>query len=176
MIEITHITETAVLVGLITFRQDEARVHETLDELEFLFETAGGTAVKRFIQKLEKPDTRTFVGSGKLEEIKAFITVENVGTVVFDDELSPSQLRNIEKELQCKVLDRTTLILDIFARRARTATARTQVELAQYQYLLPTFHGCGRISKSNAEVSACAARVKRKLKPTAVSSATASAC
>ena len=95
------------------------------------------TAVKRFIQKLEKPDTRTFVGSGKLEEIKAFITVENVGTVVFDDELSPSQLRNIEKELQCKVLDRTTLILDIFARRARTATARTQVELAQYQYLLP---------------------------------------
>ncbi|HOP12795.1 MAG TPA: GTPase HflX, partial [Lentimicrobium sp.] len=137
MIEITHITETAVLVGLITFRQDEARVHETLDELEFLFETAGGTAVKRFIQKLEKPDTRTFVGSGKLDEIKAFITAENVGTVVFDDELSPSQLRNIEKELQCKVLDRTTLILDIFARRARTATARTQVELAQYQYLLP---------------------------------------
>ncbi len=137
MIEITHITETAVLVGLITFRQDEARVHETLDELEFLFETAGGTAVRRFIQKLEKPDTRTFVGSGKLEEIKAFITVEKVGTVVFDDELSPSQLRNIEKELECKVLDRTTLILDIFARRARTATARTQVELAQYQYLLP---------------------------------------
>ncbi len=93
--------------------------------------------MKRFIQKLEKPDTRTFVGSGKLDEIKAFIAAENVGTVVFDDELSPSQLRNIEKELQCKVLDRTTLILDIFARRARTATARTQVELAQYQYLLP---------------------------------------
>ncbi|KAF5069377.1 GTPase HflX [anaerobic digester metagenome] len=137
MIEITHLTETAALVGLITSRQDEARVHETLDELEFLFETAGGTAVRRFIQKLEKPDTRTFVGSGKLDEIKAFIAAENVGTVVFDDELSPSQLRNIEKELQCKVLDRTTLILDIFARRARTATARTQVELAQYQYLLP---------------------------------------
>ncbi|KAF0204380.1 MAG: GTP-binding protein [Bacteroidetes bacterium] len=137
MIEHTPITETAVLVGLITYRQDENRLRETLDELEFLLETAGGSSVKRFIQRLDKPDTRTFVGSGKLEEIKAFITNENVGTVVFDDELSPSQLRNIEKELECKVLDRTTLILDIFAKRARTATARTQVELAQYQYLLP---------------------------------------
>jgi GTP-binding protein HflX len=137
MIEHTPITETAVLVGLITYRQDENRLRETLDELEFLLETAGGSSVKRFIQRLDKPDSRTFVGSGKLEEIKAFITNENVGTVVFDDELSPSQLRNIEKELECKVLDRTTLILDIFAKRARTATARTQVELAQYQYLLP---------------------------------------
>ena len=137
MIEHTPITETAVLVGLITYRQDENRLRETLDELESLLETAGGSSVKRFIQRLDKPDTRTFVGSGKLEEIKAFITNENVGTVVFDDELSPSQLRNIEKELECKVLDRTTLILDIFAKRARTATARTQVELAQYQYLLP---------------------------------------
>ncbi len=137
MIEHTPITETAVLVGLITYRQDEDRLRETLDELEFLLETAGGSSVKRFIQRLDKPDSRTFVGSGKLEEIKAFITNENVGTVVFDDELSPSQLRNIEKELECKVLDRTTLILDIFAKRARTATARTQVELAQYQYLLP---------------------------------------
>lgn len=137
MIEHTPITETAVLVGLITYRQDEDRLRETLNELEFLLETAGGSSVKRFIQRLDKPDSRTFVGSGKLEEIKAFITNENVGTVVFDDELSPSQLRNIEKELECKVLDRTTLILDIFAKRARTATARTQVELAQYQYLLP---------------------------------------
>ncbi|MBW6492455.1 MAG: GTPase HflX [Lentimicrobium sp.] len=137
MIEHTPITETAVLVGLITYKQNENRLNETLDELEFLLETAGGASVKRFIQKLEKPDTRTFVGSGKLEEINAYIKNENVGTVVFDDELSPSQLRNIEKELDCKVLDRTTLILDIFAKRARTATARTQVELAQYQYLLP---------------------------------------
>jgi GTP-binding protein HflX len=122
---------------LITFRQDETRVKETLDELEFLLDTAGGRCVKRFVQKLDKPDTRTFVGSGKLEEIKAFITAEKIGTVVFDDELSPSQLRNIEREMECKVLDRTTLILDIFAKRARTATAKTQVELAQYQYLLP---------------------------------------
>lgn len=137
MFDNSPITETAVLVGLITGRQDEARVNETLDELDFLFDTAGGTAVRRFIQKLDKPDTRTFVGSGKLEEIKAFIKTENTGTVVFDDELSPSQLRNIEKELECKVLDRTTLILDIFAKRARTATARTQVELAQLQYMLP---------------------------------------
>lgn len=137
MIEYTPITETAVLVGLITNRQDSERLQETLDELEFLLETAGGEAVKRFIQRLEKPDIRTFVGKGKLEEIKAFIKAENIGTVVFDDELSGSQLRNIEKELECKILDRTTLILDIFAKRARTATARTQVELAQYQYLLP---------------------------------------
>ncbi|PKO95673.1 MAG: GTPase HflX [Bacteroidetes bacterium HGW-Bacteroidetes-9] len=137
MIENTPITETAILVGLITGRQHEARVKETLDELSFLLETAGGDPVKRFVQKLDKPDSRTFVGSGKLEEIKAFIKTEKVGTVVFDDELSPSQLRNIEKELECKVLDRTTLILDIFAKRARTATARTQVELAQLQYLLP---------------------------------------
>ena len=137
MIEYTPITETAVLVGLITNRQDAERLQETLDELEFLLETAGGEAVKRFIQRLEKPDIRTFVGKGKLEEIKAFIKAENIGTVVFDDELSGSQLRNIEKELECKILDRTTLILDIFAKRARTATARTQVELAQYQYLLP---------------------------------------
>lgn len=137
MIDNAPVTETAVLVGLITSRQDEARVNETLDELDFLFETAGGTALKRFVQKLDKPDTRTFVGSGKLEEIRFYIRAENIGTVVFDDELSPSQLRNIEKELECKVLDRTTLILDIFAKRARTATARTQVELAQLQYLLP---------------------------------------
>lgn len=137
MFDNSPITETSVLIGLITGRQDEARVNETLDELDFLFDTAGGKAVRRFIQKLDKPDTRTFVGSGKLDEIKSYITAENIRTVVFDDELSPSQLRNIEKELECKVIDRTTLILDIFAKRARTATARTQVELAQLQYMLP---------------------------------------
>jgi GTPase len=137
MIDHSPITETAVLIGLITNRQDESRVNETLNELDFLLETAGGEAIKRFIQRLDKPDSRTFVGSGKLEEIKSFIKAENIGTVVFDDELSPSQLRNIERELECKIVDRTSLILDIFAKRARTATARTQVELAQYQYLLP---------------------------------------
>lgn len=137
MIDHSPITETAVLVGLITGRQDENRVKETLAELDFLLETAGGEARKTFVQKLERPDSRTFVGSGKLEEINAFIKAENIGTVVFDDELSPSQLRNIERELGVKIVDRTSLILDIFAKRARTATARTQVELAQYQYLLP---------------------------------------
>lgn len=137
MIETKQEPEVAVLIGLITARQNEARVTETMNELAFLVETAGGTPGKRFVQKLERPDSRTFVGSGKLQEIKEYITVENIGTVVFDDELGPSQLRNIERELNCKVLDRTTLILDIFAHRARTATARTQVELAQYEYLLP---------------------------------------
>jgi len=141
MNDTSPITETAVLVGLITYHQDEARVRETLDELDFLYETAGGVAVKRFMQRLDRPDKRTFVGSGKLEEIKAYIIAENVGTVVFDDELSSSQLRNIEKELECKIIDRTALILDIFAKRARTATARTQVELAQMQYMLPRLSG-----------------------------------
>lgn len=141
MNDTSPITETAVLVGLITYHQDETRVQETLDELDFLYETAGGIAVKRFVQRLDRPDKRTFVGSGKLEEIKAYIIAENVGTVVFDDELSSSQLRNIEKELECKIIDRTALILDIFAKRARTATARTQVELAQMQYMLPRLSG-----------------------------------
>jgi len=129
--------ERTILIGIITGKQDEPRVRETMNELAFLVETAGGIPEKRFIQKLDKPDPRTFIGSGKLLEVKDYITAEKIGTVVFDDELSPSQLRNIEGELQCKILDRTTLILDIFAKRARTATARTQVELAQYEYLLP---------------------------------------
>lgn len=129
--------EKAVLVGLITQKENEARVRETMNELAFLVETAGGIPDKRFVQKLEKPDSRTFIGSGKLQEVKEYITVEKIGTVVFDDELGSSQLRNIERELECKVLDRTNLILDIFASRARTTTARTQVELAQYEYLLP---------------------------------------
>ena len=137
MIETKILPEKVVLIGLITQRQDEDRVKETMNELAFLVETAGGIPDKRFVQKLEKPDSRTFIGSGKLQEVKEYIIVENIGTVVFDDELGPSQLRNIERELQCKILDRTNLILDIFARRARTATARTQVELAQYEYLLP---------------------------------------
>jgi GTPase len=129
--------ERVVLIGLITSHEDEARIDEYLDELAFLVETAGGNAVKRFIQRLESADRRTFVGSGKLMEISAFVKEENIDAAIFDDELSPSQIRNIERELNCKILDRNNLILDIFASRARTAHARTQVELAQYEYLLP---------------------------------------
>ena len=134
---IATITETAILVGIIPKMQDETQSKEYLDELAFLAETAGAVTVKRFTQKLEHPDSRTFVGKGKLEEITAFVKTNNITLAIFDDELSPSQLRNIEKEIGCRVLDRNALILDIFAKRARTAQARTQVELAQYTYLLP---------------------------------------
>lgn len=135
--------ETAVLVGLINKSQDDEKVKEYLDELEFLADTAGAKILKRFTQRLEHPDSRTFVGSGKLNDIRVFIKENAVDIVIFDDELSPAQQRNLEKEVKTdkdqkvKVLDRTTLILDIFAARARTAHAKTQVELAQYQYLLP---------------------------------------
>ena len=126
-------TEKAVLVGLVTPEQNEQKVKEYLDELAFLADTAGVDAVKRFTQKMDYPNSVTFVGTGKLQEIKEYV-VENE---IFDDELSPKQLRNIEKELQVKILDRTSLILDIFASRAQTAHAKTQVELAQYKYMLP---------------------------------------
>jgi GTPase len=129
--------ETAVLVGVVSQRQNEEKVKEYLEELAFLASTSGIKTLKRFYQKLEKPDIRTFVGKGKLEEIKAFITEFQVPTVVFDDDLSPSQLRNIEKELNCKIYDRSLLILNIFLLRAQTARAKTQVELARNQYLLP---------------------------------------
>lgn len=129
--------EKAVVVGAITAGQNERVSKEYLDELEFLAETDGVLVVKRFVQKLIKPDTRTFVGSGKIAEIKAYLEDSEVGLVIFDDELSPSQLRNLETELKVAVMDRTALILDIFARRAKTAYAKTQVELAQYQYMLP---------------------------------------
>ena len=130
-------SERAVLVGLVNDSQDEAKVKEYLDELEFLADTAGAETVGRFTQRLDYPNPRTFVGKGKLEEIKAFVEANDVGMVIFDDELTPKQVSNIERELQVKILDRTSLILDIFARRAQTAHAKTQVELAQYQYLLP---------------------------------------
>lgn len=133
--------ERAVLVGLITTKEDKFRIEEYLDELEFLVDTAGGKTFKRFVQQLENPNPRTFVGSGKINEIKAFVKDNDIDTVVFDDELTPSQLRNIENELNCKILDRTNLILDIFAGRARTAHAKVQVELAQYEYLLPRLTG-----------------------------------
>lgn len=129
--------DKAVFVGVIKQGDDERQVMEYLDELEFLAETAGAEGVKKFVQKLEKPDNRTYIGSGKLQEIKEYIEKEEIDIVIFDDELSPTQLRNIERELDRIVLDRTNLILDIFAQRAKTAYAKTQVELAQYQYLLP---------------------------------------
>jgi len=131
------ISEKTVLIGVITQLQDETKSKEYLDELEFLTETAGGAVVKRFVQKLEKPHPKTFLGTGKLEDVKAYIDSHMIGTAIFDDELSPAQLRNIEKILDCKILDRTNLILDIFAQRAQTSSAKTQVELAQHQYLLP---------------------------------------
>lgn len=142
-IEVTEIyCENAVLVGLITPQQKEAKAREYIDELAFLADTAGAHVVKTFFQKMDYPNSRTFVGEGKLMEIREFIkereeSEEPIGMVIFDDELSPVQLRNIERELQIKILDRTNLILDIFAKRAQTAYAKTQVELAQYQYLLP---------------------------------------
>lgn len=129
--------ERAVLVGLSTRLQDETKTAEYLDELAFLAETAGAEPVARFTQKLDYPNPRTYVGTGKLEEIRQYVDDNEIGLVIFDDELSSKQVANIEKELKVKILDRTSLILDIFAKRAQTATARTQVELAQYQYLLP---------------------------------------
>lgn len=130
-------SEKVVLVGIISQLQDEEKSKEYLDELEFLTATAGGVAVKRFTQKLDHPHPKTFIGTGKLEEVKNYIDSHDIGTAIFDDELSPAQLRNIEKVLDVKILDRTNLILDIFAQRAQTSYARTQVELAQCQYLLP---------------------------------------
>ena len=136
MIETAPETEKAVLAGLI-YNQDERLAMEYLDELEFLADTAGAQVLKKFTQKLDVPNVTTFVGPGKLEEIGNFVKVSEADTVIFDDELTPTQLRNIERRLNCKVIDRTNLILDIFARRAKTAHAKTQVELAQYQYMLP---------------------------------------
>ena len=137
MFETKHIQEKAVLVGVITKDQSKEQSIEYLDELEFLAETAGAVTLNKFVQKLDRPDSKTFVGSGKMEEIQAYVKEYEIDMVIFDDDLTPSQLRNIEKVLECKILDRSNLILDIFASRAQTAHAKTQVELAQYQYLLP---------------------------------------
>lgn len=133
--------EKAVLVGLVHKDQTEQQLHEYLDELAFLAETAGATAVKRFTQKLPHPDSRTFIGKGKLEEIRQYIQGRGITIVIFDDELSGAQINNIEKALDVKTIDRSDLILDIFASRAKTAQARAQVELAQYQYILPRLRG-----------------------------------
>ncbi len=133
--------EKAVLIGVMNREQNEAKVSEYLDELEFLTFTAGGEVSRRFVQRMDIPNPKTYIGSGKLDEVEAYIQEHDIGSVIFDDELSPVQQRNIEKQLRCKVIDRTGLILDIFAQRARTSYARTQVELAQYEYLLPRLTG-----------------------------------
>ena len=132
-----ELNERTVLVGLVTKNRTEAKVKEYLDELDFLARTAGAEPEKQFVQKLEYPNPRTYVGTGKLDEIRQYVEDHDIGLIIFDDDLSPKQVSNIERELKIKILDRTSLILDIFAKRAQTATARTQVELAQYQYLLP---------------------------------------
>ncbi|WP_026450935.1 GTPase HflX [Aequorivita capsosiphonis] len=142
MIERTDISyEKTVLIGLITQYQDEEKSTEYLDELEFLAFTAGGEVSKRFTQKMEVPNPKTFIGTGKLDEVKNYVEENDISVAIFDDELSPAQQKNIEKILQCKIIDRTNLILDIFAQRAQTSYARTQVELAQYEYLLPRLAG-----------------------------------
>ncbi|MCK0161106.1 GTPase HflX [Allomuricauda sp. F6463D] len=133
--------EKAVLIGVMNQYQNEDKVKEYLDELEFLTYTAGGEVEKRFVQRIDVPNPKTYIGSGKMEEVRQFVKENEIGSVIFDDELSPAQQNNIEKLLRCKVLDRTSLILDIFAQRAKTSYARTQVELAQYEYLLPRLTG-----------------------------------
>ncbi|MCW5518307.1 GTPase HflX [Aureitalea sp. L0-47] len=133
--------EKTILIGLITRQQDADKSTEYLDELEFLAYTAGGEVMKRFVQKMDMPNPKTFIGSGKMEEVLDFVKEHDIGTAIFDDELSPAQQKNIERILKCKIIDRTNLILDIFAQRAKTSYARTQVELAQYEYLLPRLAG-----------------------------------
>lgn len=133
--------EKAILIGLVTQHQSEEKAKEYLDELEFLAYTAGAEVIKRFMQKTDKPNPKTFIGTGKMEEVRQFVEEHEIGTAIFDDELSPAQQKNIEKILKCKIIDRTNLILDIFAQRAQTSYARTQVELAQYEYLLPRLAG-----------------------------------
>ena len=139
--KIEHNFEKTVIIGIVTQNQSEEKLKEYLDELEFLTYTAGGEVVKRFSQKMEKPNPKTFVGTGKIEEINHYVIDNAISTVIFDDELTPSQQKNISKIIDCKILDRTHLILDIFAQRAETSYARTQVELAQCQYLLPRLSG-----------------------------------
>lgn len=134
---IKPVIEKAILIGVVRNKQDADRINDYLDELAFLVDTAGGVTIKKFIQRIDNPDQRTYIGAGKLMEIKEFVKENEIDIAIFDDELSPSQSRNVEKELGIKVLDRNNLILDIFAKRAHTSHARTQVELAQYEYLLP---------------------------------------
>src|SRR5690554_6444045 len=142
MLDETDISyERTILIGLVTQFQDAEKSDEYLDELEFLAYTAGGEVLKRFTQKMDVPNPKTFIGTGKLEEVRVFVEENEVGVAIFDDELSPAQQKNIERILECKIVDRTNLILDIFAQRAQTSYARTQVELAQYEYMLPRLAG-----------------------------------
>ncbi len=136
-----HEYERAILIGIVTQQQDEDKLEEYLDELEFLAYTAGASISKRFKQKLQHPNPKTFIGSGKIQEVAEYVKAHDIDTVIFDDELSPAQQKNIERILETKIIDRTYLILDIFAQRAQTSYARTQVELAQYEYLLPRLVG-----------------------------------
>ena len=133
--------ERAIIVGVVQKGQTELQVQEYLEELSFLAETAGAVTIKRFIQRLSHPDSKTFVGKGKLQEIKKYVGEKDISLIIFDDELTGAQIMNIEKELGIYTIDRSDLILDIFARRAKTAQAKTQVELAQYQYILPRLKG-----------------------------------
>lgn len=142
MLERKSITyEKTVLIGIINREQNEEKVSEFLDELEFLTYTAGGEVYKRFVQRMDVPNPKTLIGSGKMKEVEDYVEAHEIGSVIFDDELTPAQQRNIEKQLRCKIIDRTSLILDIFAQRAQTSYARTQVELAQYEFLLPRLTG-----------------------------------
>lgn len=138
--EVLNFEKTAI-VGIVTQNQSEEKLREYLDELEFLTFTAGGQVVKRFWQKMDKPNPKTFLGTGKIDEINLYVKENEISTVIFDDELTPSQQKNISRIIDCKILDRTNLILDIFAQRAETSYARTQVELAQCIYLLPRLSG-----------------------------------
>lgn len=168
--------QTAVLVAVMNDRQDETQVTEYLDELEFLAETAGVRTLKRFVQRLANPNSRTFVGEGKLAEIAAYVEENEVDFVIFDDELSPSQIRNLDKVFSRKIYDRTSLILEIFAQRATTAYAKTQVELAQCQYLLPRLTGMWtHLERQRGGTGTRGGPASEKSRPTAVSCATASA-
>ena len=167
--------ERAVLVSVIRDNQDPRQAEEFLDELEFLAETADIRSVKRFTQRLPQPSSRIYVGPGKLEEIAGYCRENEIDVVIFDDELSPSQTRNIEKEMPCRLLDRTRLILDIFMSRAQTAYAKTQVQLANYEYMLPGCRVCGPTSNASGAARVPAAvPVSARSRPTGVSFATAS--
>ena len=156
--------ENTVLVGVISSNQQEFKLNEYLEELEFLTKTAGGKVVKRFKQKILSPNPKFFIGKGKIEEIKNFIKNNDVSMVVFDDELSPTQQANIEMFLKCKILDRTALILDIFAQRAKTSYAKTQVELAQYEYLLPRLKGLWtHLERQRGGIGFCIGQLQMKL-------------
>lgn len=168
--------ERAVLVGLITTAQPEPKAMEYISELAFLAETAGAVTVKTFFQRAEYPNPRTFVGKGKLEEIRAFIEANDINLAIFDDDLTSKQVANIETVLQVKILDRTSLILDIFASRAQTATAKTQVELAQYQYLLPRLTRMWTHLERQRGGIGMRAPVRHRLRLTDASSSTAFLC